>query len=273
MKILLIILTASLFNITSAQNKNGLIKEYYPNDTLKSSINFKDNVREGEAKFYYSNGQLKQELTYVNGKVDGLVKDYNENGKLKELYNIEDGKREGPTSIFDSTGVYLKDIEFIAGKLVPPKSVITEKKNNSEIADKDKGKKEETQKLVESRKKKVVEGMLPPTIKEKDLSDDPAYFLSAEIMPEPVGGMEAIMRRLSYPSEARNKGIEGTVKVLTFIDQYGEVEDAKVVKGIGYGCDEAARTAIFYTKFRPGIQRGKPVKVQMVIPIKFSLPK
>ena len=61
------------------------------------------------------------------------------------------------------------------------------------------------------------------------------------------------------------------VKILTFVDRDGEVLDAQVVEGIGYGCDEAARLAILYHRFKPGLIKGQKVKVQMEIPIEFKL--
>jgi len=55
-----------------------------------------------------------------------------------------------------------------------------------------------------------------------------------------------------------------------FIDEYGEVMEAQVVEGIGYGCDDVARNAIYYAKFKPGLQKGKPVRTMIIIPIEFK---
>jgi outer membrane biosynthesis protein TonB len=69
---------------------------------------------------------------------------------------------------------------------------------------------------------------VPPAILEDDkFRNDPAWYMSAEIMPEPVGGMESIQRRVFYPSEAKKRKIEGVVQVLTYIDEYGVVEKLK----------------------------------------------
>ena len=92
-------------------------------------------------------------------------------------------------------------------------------------------------------------------------------------MPEPIGGMNAIYKKIGYPEEAKDNKIEGVVKILTSIDRDGEVLDAQVLEGIGYGCDEAARLAIFYHRFKPGLIKGQRVKVQMEIPIEFKLDK
>jgi TonB family protein len=102
-------------------------------------------------------------------------------------------------------------------------------------------------------------------------SDQNIYFVAVEEMPEPIGGMYAIQSKIKYPESAKNQGIEGKVFIQAFIDEIGNVEDAKVIKGAGYGLDEAALEAVKQTKFTPGKQKGKPVKVQVSIPIVFKL--
>lgn len=102
-------------------------------------------------------------------------------------------------------------------------------------------------------------------------SDQNIYFVAVEEMPEPIGGMYTIQSKIKYPESAKNQGIEGKVFIQAFIDEIGNVEEAKVIKGAGYGLDEAALEAVKQTKFTPGKQKGKPVKVQVSIPIIFKL--
>lgn len=97
------------------------------------------------------------------------------------------------------------------------------------------------------------------------------YFVTVENMPEPLGGIKAIQEKIVYPEIAKRAGIEGKVFVLAFIDEKGNVANAKIIKGIGAGCDEAALNAVMETKFAPGKQRGTPVKTQVSIPIVFKL--
>ncbi len=107
----------------------------------------------------------------------------------------------------------------------------------------------------------------PPPIEEA-----PEVFIVVERMPEPVGGMKAIFDRVRYPEIARRAGIEGRVLVEFIVDEQGNVTEPKVLRGIGGGCDEAAIEAISGVKFTPGMQRGRPVKVQFQVPIVFRLP-
>lgn len=97
------------------------------------------------------------------------------------------------------------------------------------------------------------------------------YYTTADKMPEPIGGISAIYKNIVYPEIAKRAGIEGTVNLLAFINDEGSVIDVKIIKGIGAGCDEAAIDAIKKTKFSPGVQVGKAVNVQVLIPIKFKL--
>jgi len=106
----------------------------------------------------------------------------------------------------------------------------------------------------------------PPTIRE-----EPIIFVAVEEMPYPIGGIQAIQEKVHYTEIGRRAGIKGTVYIEAIIDEEGNVINAIVKKGVGGGLDEEALNAVLQTKFVPGKQRGKPVKVKLVIPIKFVL--
>jgi TonB family protein len=259
-----------IYCVTLFAQDNPVKKTYYSNGKVESEVAYKDTIREGEAKFYYEDGTLKEERLYVNGRVAGLVKVYYPNGKLKELINIEDGKREGPTSLFDEDGKYIKDIMYEDGIQVVKKKnpYVTEEPKKEVVANKI----ELPEVLNTPKNGKNQNYELPPPPEEKeDMKNDPAIYRTVEVMPEPVGGYGAIKKKLIYPELAKENGIQGTVEVQITVDEFGEVTNAEVVKGIGYGCDETARIAVYYTKFKPGLQRGKPVKVQMTVPIEFKI--
>ena len=97
------------------------------------------------------------------------------------------------------------------------------------------------------------------------------YLAFAEQMPEPVDGLASIYKKISYPSLAKQAGVQGKVYVLVFVNEKGGVDDVKVVKGIGAGCDEAACDAIKQVKFKPGVHKGKSVKVKLSLAIQFKL--
>ena len=77
---------------------------------------------------------------------------------------------------------------------------------------------------------------------------------------------------LRYPAQARRMGIEGKVFVQFVVDKDGSLTDVQAIKGIGAGCDEeAVRVISKAKKWKPGKQRGRAVKVRMILPITFKL--
>lgn len=120
---------------------------------------------------------------------------------------------------------------------------------------------------------KVVDTPPPPFVENIEDNEDsqPTFFIAVEEMPEPIGGVVGIQKRIVYPDIAKRAGVQGRVYIKAFVDENGDVKKTEVLKGIGAGCDEAAVEAVKNTKFKPGKQRGKPVKVQVSIPIKFVL--
>ena len=101
-------------------------------------------------------------------------------------------------------------------------------------------------------------------------SNGEEYLAYAEVMPQPVGGIKAIFEKVEYPVLARQKGIQGRVFVMAFVDEDGSVADAKIIRGLGHGCDEAAILAVKSVEFTPGKNNNVPVKVKYSIPITFK---
>lgn len=106
------------------------------------------------------------------------------------------------------------------------------------------------------------------------LSDKP--YVSVEEMPEFPGGMKAlaeyVRQNLRYPAAAKEDGIEGKVIISFVVNAQGVIEDAKVTRGIGGGCDkEALRVINAMPKWKPGKQNGHNVKVYYSLPIGFKL--
>ena len=109
----------------------------------------------------------------------------------------------------------------------------------------------------------------PPPPRNDEPEDD--FFVVVENMPQLVGGLAALQRKVSYPEIARRAGIEGRVTIQFIVNEKGQVENPRVIRGIGGGCDEEALKAVKTARFTPGMQRGRPVKVQYSLPIVFRL--
>ena len=112
----------------------------------------------------------------------------------------------------------------------------------------------------------------PPPPPPPSEEDETPIFVPYDSPPEPSGGFAAIQRNLVYPEIARRAGVEGTVIIHVLIDEKGNVVKTRVLKSLGNnGCDEAAIAAIKKTKWKPAMQRDKPVKVWVSIPVIFKL--
>ncbi len=112
----------------------------------------------------------------------------------------------------------------------------------------------------------------PPKEEEKEImEEETVYFVAVEEMPYPIGGIQAIQNLIIYPDIAKRAGIEGKVYILAYVNEEGTVTKTEILKGIGGGCDEAAEYAVRHTKFSPGKQRGKSMKVKVSVPVIFKL--
>lgn len=103
-------------------------------------------------------------------------------------------------------------------------------------------------------------------------AEDEDYFVVVEDMPELIGGLASIQSEIEYPETAKRAGIEGRVYIQFIVNEEGQVEDPRVIRGIGGGADEAALEAVKKAEFNPGLQRGEPVRVQYSLPVVFRLP-
>ncbi len=127
---------------------------------------------------------------------------------------------------------------------------------------------------VEVTEETVIEDVVFEEAPEEEAADE--IFQFVEDQPAPLGGMKAfyayVGKQMKYPAQARRMGIEGKVYVTFVVGKDGALTDVKVLKGIGAGCDlEAIRVLSQAPKWKPGKQRGRPVRVRMQLPIIFKL--
>jgi periplasmic protein TonB len=106
--------------------------------------------------------------------------------------------------------------------------------------------------------------------------DPEKIFLIVEQPPEFEGGLQELYKflyaNIRYPAQALRMGIEGNVYVSFVVDADGKISEVQIVKGIGAGCDEETlRVLKMMPPWKPGKQRGKPVKVRFSLPVKFKL--
>ncbi len=101
-------------------------------------------------------------------------------------------------------------------------------------------------------------------------------FIAVEDDPIFPGGARELFKflgdNIEYPRIAAEIGVSGVVYLTFVVEKDGSITDIKIVRGIGGGCDEeAVRVVKMMPRWTPGKQRGKPVRVQFQLPVRFVL--
>ena len=108
-----------------------------------------------------------------------------------------------------------------------------------------------------------------------DEYDEKKIFVTVEDNPVFPGGEEALLRYLGgtrYPQMAVESGTQGIVHTSFVVEKDGSISNVELVRGIGNGCDEEAlRMITNMPNWSPGKQRGLPVRVRYIVPIRFVL--
>jgi periplasmic protein TonB len=123
----------------------------------------------------------------------------------------------------------------------------------------------------------VVEETAPAPVQEViEVEESKPIFSFVEEMPSFPGGEESRIKflssNISYPQQALENNIQGTVYVKFVIDSKGNVTDVQVARGIGGGCDEEAiRVVKMMPPWHPGKNNGKQVRVSMSMPVMFKI--
>ncbi|MCW5912033.1 MAG: energy transducer TonB [Cyclobacteriaceae bacterium] len=174
-----------------------------------------------------------------------------------------------------STNVFEELVEVPPTEQPPPPAPIIQQPQIVEVPDEEEIKEDIQLKFdVEVTEDTKVEAVVVAPIEEKEDVDQ--IFSVVEETAEPKGGMPAFYKyvgeKMKYPAQARRMGVEGRVFVEFVVNRDGSIVDVKAIKGIGAGCDEeAVRVVQSAPSWKPGKQRGKPVRQKMVIPIIFKL--
>ena len=124
-------------------------------------------------------------------------------------------------------------------------------------------------------KEKVEITNIENVVVEETKGDDKVFQL-VETMPEFPGGPAELMKWLStnikYPTKAHDKGIQGRVIVQFVVNKDGSIVEPTILRSVDPYLDrEAIRVVKAMPKWKPGTQRGEPVRVKFTLPIGFKL--
>lgn len=116
----------------------------------------------------------------------------------------------------------------------------------------------------------------PAAVEEEEEEAAQQIFTVVEEMPEFPGGMNELLKYLAksikYPVIAQENGIQGRVICAFVVNRDGSIVDAEVLRGVDPSLDkEALRVIMSMPKWKPGKQRGKPVRVKYTVPVTFRL--
>jgi len=120
----------------------------------------------------------------------------------------------------------------------------------------------------------AVDELVNDQIPEEEIADE--VFSIVEVMPTFPGGTAEfynyIAQNLKYPRRALKANVEGKVILSFIVAENGGVSEVKVLKGIGFDCDEeAVRVLQSSPNWIPGQQRGRNVKVSIMVPLTFDI--
>ena len=238
----------------------GLVKRYNLSGKLSEEVNYEKNIKKGEAKFYYDNGQLKEVVDYI----------VNPSAPKMDISGLSGTKS---ISYFDSLGVQkVKNGNGFAvrqdGNLIEKGKFTDGFKDSIWVG--------ENNKTSFSYQETYSNGKF---ITGSSIKDGINYtYKELEIMPNFPGGIQEFYKFVGktyrYPREALKNQVSGRL-VLTFvIEKDGSLVDIKSLRDLGFETsEEAIRMLKESPSWIPGKQRGIPVRVQYTLPIMLAPPR
>lgn len=223
---------------------HGPYNEWWDDGFKKDEGQYEKGKKSGSWKSYsITDGTLTKEMNYINGDINGEVKNYTKE-ILRSKYTYDMGVREGLFSVYDSLGVVINEGIYKADTIFS--QTLEKEKDN------------ETFKVVEKMPK------FPGCAEIED--EEEQKFCAQRKM------LEFIYSNIRYPKDARDKNIEGMAIIRFVIDKDGSISDVTTVRGVSQSIEaESRRVVNAMPKWEPGYQRGKAVKVQFNLPVKFKL--
>jgi TonB family protein len=221
---------------TYINSDSGIIeKTYHINDSIFSfyTLSSKEpRILNGIHYKYFDNGKIKEECYYSNDNINGKYYQYYESGKLECEKDYIDGELDGYLKSYYETGIPRRLDKYLNGKLIEGKCYSSH-------------------------------------------GQDTTYFVYEQMATFKKGGLDKFSKyvasKIEYPLIASERGITGKVIIGFCINKVGKVVDVEVIESPNFYLSKAAVDVILNSPdWEPGLQEGKRVKQNFIIPVNFS---
>ena len=258
--------TASEITNYGPSAKDGVIKVITQDNTKAKKSIPADGVT---IKIEKANGD-----SFTQKDVDKMIKvsgttmvDSNLKGNVPIILNADGSTAPNPLWVIDGKIVNSENFNLL------PEIVVAMVALKGEVA---------TKKYGEVGKNGVIEITTKPSNEfftqpkpPKAQQQDP-IFVTVEKTAEFPGGIRKLMQFLAseikYPATAQRANVQGKVYLQFVVRKDGSINDIKILKGIGFGCDEEAiRVVKLMPKWSPAKQKGKAVSQMYTLPIQYAL--
>lgn len=279
-----------LYIYKNINDSMAFAKSYYENGQLHQMIPIVDHQINGITEIYFPNGQLHRKTTYKNSKIYKVINCYDQKGQ--KIFGGELSKGTGdfifyhlPMDINEDTLIIMSSEKYKEGILNGEASYIRINGKAKERGSYENDIKvgiweeyDENGKFIGNRdyqytgklQKGQFKGGAFPYLVDYSINrySDPAYSDGEDNLYRFIG------QEIQYPNAAKERGIRGTVYINFSVNKLGHLEDIRILRGIGGGCDEECiRVTKELPRWQPGTIYGFPVNVEYNMPIKFSLQK
>jgi protein TonB len=237
---------------------------------------------------YYANGKVKSLTPWSAGKIKGVYKKWYANGKLMLEMECEGNRVTTQPKVWDEKGKVIKPGTKAYNEIVDsskPGEIYNDPKKYKEnrtaeptvqvISMEDVVRDGDARYDNEDISVDVVDAWveIPPMIAQEEM-----VYTFVEVMPVFPGGNDSmkqfIKRNIRYPEIYKEASIQGNVYIAFIIEKDGSLSRIEVKKGVT-GAPllnaEAIRVVKAMPRWTPGLMNGKPVRVGMTIPIRFTL--
>ncbi|MBX7051819.1 MAG: TonB family protein [Flavobacteriales bacterium] len=271
--------------IPKLSKAEGEIKWFYDDGAIRQKSFYVNGVQEGDSWLFWPDGQIQEEHHFQHGLEEGTWITYAEDGDTIEVSNYSAGKYHGKHYLFNSGHKLFEEATYDHGILEGPYKLYAGKDSLDFHGQYKNDKKEgiwmyyHRNGQLASKENYEADKIISAEIFDTDGKPQPLKISLEELIafPKYIGGEEAFYRTLSqyivYTEEAKENNIQGKVYMTLTIDPSGKVLTVKQIRQkLGYGLDEEAMKAMKkMTDWEKFSNHNRQHPISITLPIKFTL--